>query len=462
MKKTLTCLLVFFVVLNGNSQNYYSKILASQDQIDKGGITQFNNRNLIISDERCEEFSYHCGYILEVDDDGSISYTHELGEIDIYDSSFSSNEDRLTITGRKNFLSFWIIQLDKNLNEIKRKTHNVSTNLWIFDMVEYAGHFVVAAYDFGIGMGNYPRLYWLDTMNLEIQHAFIDDQLEGARFLGLAVDSENKLRVFNQRNDGQYILTFDENYTLLDEWESPEIGRFGYQGFEVISDDKIILGAQEERHIKCYDSNGQLSWQKDIASSLGVPDLYIRQFKQVSNGDIMICGSFRRNNMNHAFIYRISEDGEERFARIYSVEGWKGGLLKDFVEISEEEFLFSGTIRYNVATTSNTQNHHWVVKTDENGCVDEDCGGELVVNSFEVSKAGIKIYPNPASSYLELGGIEWGQFFQYSIFDISGRKVLHDNTNDNTIDISSLSNGAYFLNVSTDKGSFVEKLFKID
>lgn len=72
----------------------------------------------------------------------------------------------------------------------------------------------------------------------------------------------------------------------------------------------------------------------------------------------------------------------------------------------------------------------------------------------------VKVYPNPAdgsSSHLEYS-ISLAQGATVSLFDISGKEVLRQANSPQQIDVSSLQNVIYLLNVSTIGGVTTQKV----
>jgi Leucine-rich repeat (LRR) protein len=79
--------------------------------------------------------------------------------------------------------------------------------------------------------------------------------------------------------------------------------------------------------------------------------------------------------------------------------------------------------------------------------------------SFEIDKS-ISIYPNPASSNVNINSNN--TIKSVELFDIQGRLLQTQliDKNQTSIDISEKSNGVYFLKITSEKGSKVEKLVK--
>ena len=82
----------------------------------------------------------------------------------------------------------------------------------------------------------------------------------------------------------------------------------------------------------------------------------------------------------------------------------------------------------------------------------------LGVNETE-NKIGVTISPNPATEKVILTG---ARMEQIEIFDQKGRRIRTVKSNAELVvfDVSSLSPGIYFLNITTEKGFGIQKLVK--
>ncbi len=68
------------------------------------------------------------------------------------------------------------------------------------------------------------------------------------------------------------------------------------------------------------------------------------------------------------------------------------------------------------------------------------------------------IYPNPAKDKIFIKNIQ--SIAEVKIYDISGKVVNSLKTNSNTVDISNLNKGIYFMEISTENNSFKTKFIK--
>ncbi len=81
----------------------------------------------------------------------------------------------------------------------------------------------------------------------------------------------------------------------------------------------------------------------------------------------------------------------------------------------------------------------------------------LGLTTFEL--ANITVFPNPVSETLLISA-ENTQIETFSVFTITGQKILEQQNIDNTIDVSVLPQGIYFLQVFATEGNAIKKFIK--
>ena len=85
----------------------------------------------------------------------------------------------------------------------------------------------------------------------------------------------------------------------------------------------------------------------------------------------------------------------------------------------------------------------------------------LSVEDFATNQ--IKVFPNPASSIINIENLDDHVIDKVAIFDSVGKKVLDDMvcvTNYLAIDIGSLLPGIYFIEITTDNETVRKKIIK--
>ena len=85
--------------------------------------------------------------------------------------------------------------------------------------------------------------------------------------------------------------------------------------------------------------------------------------------------------------------------------------------------------------------------------------GPLGTNDLTAAK--FKVYPNPAASTITISAVN-ADSFKLSVTDLSGKVVMTKSLNgiENTLDISALSTGAYFFELTSDNKKEVIKILK--
>jgi hypothetical protein len=70
----------------------------------------------------------------------------------------------------------------------------------------------------------------------------------------------------------------------------------------------------------------------------------------------------------------------------------------------------------------------------------------------------VKLYPNPSSGMIYFDGLD-AKVNRVEVFDISGKSVkVHENFAGNSLDLSDLRDGFYFLKIETEKGFVNRKI----
>jgi len=90
--------------------------------------------------------------------------------------------------------------------------------------------------------------------------------------------------------------------------------------------------------------------------------------------------------------------------------------------------------------------------------IDDVVFGDYVVSIEElegIKPTGIKVFPNPAYDFVTISNA--GLTFSVNIYNTIGQSVL-STRNQTQIDISSLQNGLYFIEVLNDSGREVHKI----
>jgi len=93
-----------------------------------------------------------------------------------------------------------------------------------------------------------------------------------------------------------------------------------------------------------------------------------------------------------------------------------------------------------------------------------DLHGVSNIGINDQNDQGIMIYPNPTTGILEIAGQARNDVRNVEVFDVYGRKVLSHHlitsSSNHLINISHLSSGMYFIQVTTEAGTITKKVIK--
>jgi len=173
-------------------------------------------------------------------------------------------------------------------------------------------------------------------------------------------------------------------------------------------------------------------------SQSGIYDLNLRVAAQWQSGQIEIS---------------LIENGTSEILGLFNLPvtgGWQS-----WVTSSNEVDLVAGVYTLKVRVAQPGFNFNWMelLYSDSN----------LSTNIVEVIKPYISLYPNPVNSSLTVKTTQNNIIDNITLFDISGRVILvkkGTNSVSEKINLSSLSNGSYFIKISTDSGEVTKKIIK--
>jgi len=146
---------------------------------------------------------------------------------------------------------------------------------------------------------------------------------------------------------------------------------------------------------------------------------------------------------------------------------WQGGVMNKFLGLRfRENQYFNNTlygwIRLDVSSdASSVIVKDFASQLDPSLCLTAGEGLPLSDEGFsQVSPVGFLLYPTPASSKLFISGLnENFNRAEVSAHDLSGRKIFSQkiSSSQNEIDVSSLPNGVYLLELKNEDETFTKK-----
>jgi hypothetical protein len=286
-------------------------------------------------------------------------------------------------------------------------------------------------------------------------------------------------------NTGISIITIvNLSGTVIDYWESPpnpEIGALrkilplddgGFITYGLYLTDFIFNTLIVQPTLARLDSNFQTQWVLHFDRALSISAFAgLRKIHPTSDGNYIGAGETfvteNGNNRRVGWLFKFTPQGDSLWSRYidppfsldgeYSISGWFGGVGE----------LSGGNIVAGGATSKGIYYYGWLVKTDADGCMEEEpCE---VVNSFSETLPrieGPRLFPNPVEGASAWFVLEWpagppaGEA-RFYLIDAQGRVVWQTHRRlEGVMEFrpGALPGGMYFLAVETQEGRWVRKL----
>jgi len=206
------------------------------------------------------------------------------------------------------------------------------------------------------------------------------------------------------------------------------------------------------------DYLGNLLWH-DKLSYTPVPESdynEINSLKETGNGDILAAGQIIRGfdpgdtGVSYGVLVRLKNDGSYKFKRKFRYN--RDTLIYhvyDFTQDLDGGYTLVGDTYnpYNGITSPGLQ--AWIIKVDSNGCSstnDPQCWPVGVTTNFK-SLSQYDIFPNPATTTLNLKYSHNENVTIFNVMDIYGREQIHEELlgeyGQKTFNIQNLSSGLY-------------------
>lgn len=204
------------------------------------------------------------------------------------------------------------------------------------------------------------------------------------------------------------------------------------------------------------DKQGTVQWIKNYPF---YNDSYVKDVRQLSDSSfVMIVTSIDTPNVNlTGVLFKVDKYGSLLWQRMYrhpQTNPNTANLFYGFNSAKDGGFIMTGEYGH----IGQPYQNMWLVKTDSLGC--DSMGGCIYIPTNIVSSSVVEnsfeVYPNPSTEIINvrLEMLNDRKDLKIKITDVLGREVLvcplptdEDTEGGFSINISSLQNGIYFLNI---------------
>lgn len=216
-----------------------------------------------------------------------------------------------------------------------------------------------------------------------------------------------------------------------------------------------------------YDKNFTKEWEHYYGDSSDVTGFY--DVEILPDGKYIVCGTtpIWGSDSAHRFgwIVKFDTDGTMLWERKYVALERNGthSYLYDIDVLPNGDLLACGELRFtfNVGITPIQQG--WILRTDSNGCVIENCLTGIDIRPETTDEREILLWPNPASNFIEVVIESDMEMADIHIYNLTGALVLEQKANrhNNRIDVSQLSKGMYVVSAEK-QGRFLKAKLVIE
>ena len=314
-------------------------------------------------------------------------------------------------------------------------------------------------------------------------------------------DSCDNLAKVLQTLDGGYILIGDSLSGVFGDKTDPSNGNVDYWVVKL-------------------DSDGNIEWQNSVGGSYidNAKDII-----QTSDGGYLLGGASRsdtsgdktEDSIGYYDIWVVKIDNLGNIVWDNTIGGNSNDSVNSLIETSENNFVIGGwttsTISGDVTESLNGSEDAWILKLDSSGLIIgqdflggdgaegineiiKKSNGELLIaansnsdisgDKTENSNGGLdywivnlnsdtlsttenididtlSVFPNPVESFLNFRNLNSNEVI-VQIFSVTGQKIeIISIISNNKIDLSNLTTGVYYLQISTPEGSFINKMIKL-
>lgn len=408
-------------------------------------------------------------YLTKISKQGNVGWQQTFGGagVDKGNTVISTPDSGFVIAGftnsfHNNNYEVYVVRADRNGNEVWSKTYGGKD--WSFGnsiIRTTKGDLIIAGSTFANGNEDMYLLKTDFAGNKLWEHIYGGDSADAANSVVEAPDGGYLLtgytKSFGKGNKDIYIVKTDKDGNLL--WSKTYGGKnedSGNQAIATLDSSYVIAG-----YSKNFFGGKYLTYWIFKINSLGDTlnqwkvtdntqrDQYANSICRTFDGGYTVTGGM--GNTPDYFLMKLNSGGGWQNTRSY------GGADKD-IAYAVKQTYDSGYVAVGITYSyGDGVPNIYVLKTGPNLA---STGNILVVVGIdELSDRNkpVMIYPNPAFSHVN---IAISKQSVVEIFDAMGRELLHAQViqGNNTVDISFIPDGIYFIRIINDDQLFLDKI----
>jgi len=134
--------------------------------------------------------------------------------------------------------------------------------------------------------------------------------------------------------------------------------------------------------------------------------------------------------------------------------------LNEFMQMHYELYWLDNYFARNPCTYTIAEDANGLNLVVTNNIGDVGVYGDYQLSSDDFQQVDVSIYPNPTSNLLAIQNQNGLDIESVVLYDTLGRKVMENNEATESLDVSNLTAGVYFIHIATDSGMVTKKIIK--
>lgn len=177
-------------------------------------------------------------------------------------------------------------------------------------------------------------------------------------------------------------------------------------GYLIWGNIDTLNGTLPIAYLSRIDNNGDIVWRNVF---IQFESAFILQSRQLSDNSILSAGEVRDDSLFGPIAWFVLHDeyGNKLWEHFYywNRDSMLGMAINDFIETSDGGILATG-FAYKTESNGISRSQFLLMKLDSNGCLVNDCGLFTGIEEYiPPSNVNLRVYPNPANSYLTISYI---------------------------------------------------------
>jgi hypothetical protein len=204
--------------------------------------------------------------------------------------------------------------------------------------------------------------------------------------------------------------------------------------------------------VEKLDSSGNAVWFDTLSYdySSGIP---LVKVIQLPDSSIVVGGEIGEANADYGCLIKYTNSGQKIWQRKYFLlSDTLYPQIYDVKPTDDGGFVLCGELQDNLHLYGSPIQRAWVIKVDSRGCMsmtDPQCQHDAVTDIGQ-PKLQVRVYPNPASSVLNITTFPALGAGVLTITDIAGRVLLTQKLakEKEAVDVSALARGVYIYRIT--------------